>query len=35
MAAPEIWDLEPDEQDIVTVVHDWVTGSTPMPIPAS
>jgi alkylation response protein AidB-like acyl-CoA dehydrogenase len=27
MAAPEILDLEPDEQDIVAVVHDWVTDS--------
>jgi alkylation response protein AidB-like acyl-CoA dehydrogenase len=24
MAAPEILDLDPDERDIVTVVHDWV-----------
>src|SRR5580692_12008852 len=27
MAAPEILDLDPDEQDIVAVVHDWVTDS--------
>ena len=27
MAAPEIADLDPDERDIVSVVHDWVTGS--------
>ena len=27
MAAPEIRDLNPDERDIVSVVHDWVEGS--------
>jgi len=27
MAAPEISDLDPDERDIVSVVHDWVEGS--------
>jgi alkylation response protein AidB-like acyl-CoA dehydrogenase len=27
MAAPEIADLDPDERDIVTVVHDWVEDS--------
>jgi alkylation response protein AidB-like acyl-CoA dehydrogenase len=27
MAAPEIADLDPDERDIVSLVHDWVTGS--------
>jgi alkylation response protein AidB-like acyl-CoA dehydrogenase len=27
MAAPEISDLNPDERDIVLVVHDWVEGS--------
>jgi alkylation response protein AidB-like acyl-CoA dehydrogenase len=27
MAAPEILDLDPDEQDIVEVVHDWVADS--------
>ena len=27
MAAPEISDLNPDERDIVSVVHDWVEGS--------
>lgn len=27
MAAPEIADLNPDEADIVTVVHDWVESS--------
>jgi alkylation response protein AidB-like acyl-CoA dehydrogenase len=27
MAAPEIADLNPDERDIVSVVHDWVDGS--------
>jgi len=27
MAASEISDLNPDERDIVTVVHDWVEGS--------
>ena len=27
MAAPEISDLNPDERDIVTVVHDWVEQS--------
>src|SRR5258708_25349659 len=27
MAAPEIADLDPDERDIVSVVHDWVEAS--------
>ena len=27
MAAPEIADLDPDERDIVSVVHDWVESS--------
>ena len=27
MAAPEIADLDPDERDIVSVVHDWVNAS--------
>src|SRR5439155_26933843 len=27
MAAPEISDLDPDERDIVAVVHDWVRDS--------
>ena len=27
MAAPEIADLDPDERDIVAVVHDWVQDS--------
>jgi alkylation response protein AidB-like acyl-CoA dehydrogenase len=27
MAAPEIADLDPDERDIVSLVHDWVDGS--------
>jgi alkylation response protein AidB-like acyl-CoA dehydrogenase len=27
MAAPEISDLDPDERDIVSVVHDWVDSS--------
>jgi alkylation response protein AidB-like acyl-CoA dehydrogenase len=27
MAAPEIADLDPAERDIVSVVHDWVSGS--------
>jgi alkylation response protein AidB-like acyl-CoA dehydrogenase len=27
MTAPETWDLEPDERDIVAVVHDWVEES--------
>jgi alkylation response protein AidB-like acyl-CoA dehydrogenase len=27
MAAPELSDLEPDEREIVAVVHDWVEGS--------
>src|SRR6266568_4268134 len=27
MPAPEIADLDPDERDIVTVVHDWVEDS--------
>jgi alkylation response protein AidB-like acyl-CoA dehydrogenase len=27
MAAPEIADLDPDERDIVSLVHDWVTDS--------
>jgi alkylation response protein AidB-like acyl-CoA dehydrogenase len=27
MAAPEILDLDPDERDIVAVVHDWVADS--------
>ena len=27
MAAPEIADLDPDERDIVSLVHDWVEGS--------
>src|SRR6266487_5400067 len=27
MAAPEINDLDPDERDIVAVVHDWVRDS--------
>jgi hypothetical protein len=27
MAAPELWDLDPGERDIVGVVHDWVERS--------
>ena len=27
MSAPEIADLDPDERDIVAVVHDWVEDS--------